>query len=567
MSRAPEYRLHEATVAEPLVNRWEAWAHLIPPVPASLHLREYQIKLLKSYLADPKIHANVCANPKLRSGPFVDVPPARAEEVKDFLKQTEENFAANLKLAQATMEFQNFLVGEAKGLSLDSYYQRLPAELRGYVELTYDYYNRPALRFFEGLLYESPYYRSDVQSFRILRQQHDNSRSFIMSTPRLPESDQIEWNVSFADSVVDEFFRLNTTPQPLSYIRELLGVSPADDELLLSLLSEKPAVASPEKWNGPDARVRYFGHACALIEWKGVSILTDPYIGVMPVNGGVDRLTYDDLPERIDYVLITHNHHDHFGLEALLRLRHKVNCLVVPRSSGFFYGDLSLKLLAQKVGFKNVIELDCMQSIPLPDGEIVSIPFLGEHADLPHSKSAYVIRTGKRQMMFAADSDCLDEYMYENVRRSLGTIHTVFLGMECVGAPLSWSCGSFLPVKPDRAINQSRRYKGSDSERGQKILAAVQADRLYIYAMGMEPWFEHLLGLAYDEDAVQLRESSQLLTVAREAGFKAAERLFGKREIILPATSEDATSEEYDTIKETTSSVSFEEPTEANFRF
>lgn len=558
MSRAPVYRLHDSTVAEPLVNRWEAWAHLIPPVPASLHLREYQIKLLKSYLADPQVHAEVCGNPKLRSGPFVDVPPARAGEVKEFLERTEDNLAANLKLAQATMEFQNYLVGEAKGHSLDPYYHRLPAELRGYVELTYDYYNRPAVRFFEGLLYESPYYRSDVQSFRILRQQHDNSRAFIMSTPRLPANDQIEWNVSFNDAAVDEFLRLNTTPRSLGYIRELLGVSPANDQLLLSLLSEQPAVIPPEPWNAPEARVRYFGHACALVEWKGFSLLTDPYIGVLPVSGGIDRLTYDDLPERIDYVLITHNHHDHFCLETLLRLRHKIGCLVVPRSSGFFYGDLSLKLLAQKIGFKNVVELDCMQSIPLPDGEIVAIPFLGEHADLPHSKSGYVIRTGTKKIMFAADSDCLDEHMYENVRRSLGTIDTVFLGMECVGAPLSWSGGPFFPVKPDRAIDQSRRYKGSDSQRGQKILAAVGAERLYIYAMGMESWFEHLLGLAYSEDAVQLKESSNLLNIAKEAGFKSVERLFGKRDIILPATSED---------DETISPVSNEDPIEATFVF
>ncbi|HJP94903.1 MAG TPA: MBL fold metallo-hydrolase [Pyrinomonadaceae bacterium] len=562
MSRTAVYRLHDSTVAEPLVNRWEAWAHLIPPVPSSLHLREYQIKLLQSYLADPQVHADACANPKLRSGPFVDVAPRRASEVKEFLKRTEEKLAANLKLAQRTIEFQNYLVREAKGLSLDPFYERLPDELRGYVELIYDYYSRPAVRFFEGLLYESPYYRSDVQSFRIFRQQHDNSRSFIMSTPRLPESDQFEWNVPFAEAAVDEFFRLNSKPQSFGYIRELLGSPTASDELLLSLLSEKPPVVSSQTWNGPDARILYFGHACALVEWKGLSILTDPYIGVWPVSGGIDRLTYDDLPERIDYVLITHNHHDHFCLETLLRLRHKIGCLVVPRSSGFFYGDLSLKLLAQKIGFKNIVELDCMQSIALPDGEIVAIPFMGEHADLPHSKSAYVIRTGNRRIMFAADSDCLDEQMYENVRRSLGTIHTVFLGMECVGAPLSWSCGPFFPVKPDHACDQSRRYKGSDSLRGQRILAAVGAERLYIYAMGMEPWFEHLLGLAYDEDAVQLRESTSLLNVAREAGFTHAERLFGKCEITLPATNEDN-----DMIQETASPVADTEPVEATFVF
>jgi hypothetical protein len=212
MTGAAVYRLHDSSVADPLVNRWEAWAHLIPPVPSSLHLREYQIKLLKSYLADPQGHADLCANPKLRSGPFVDIPAVRAGEVEEFLKRIEEKLAANLKLAQVTIDFQNYLVGEAKGQSLDPYYQRLPAELHGYVELTYDYYHRPAVRFFEGLLYESPYYRSDVQSFRILRQQHDNSRSFIMSTPRLPQSDEIVWAVPFDDPAVDEFFRLNTTP-------------------------------------------------------------------------------------------------------------------------------------------------------------------------------------------------------------------------------------------------------------------------------------------------------------------------------------------------------------------
>jgi hypothetical protein len=138
-------------------------------------------------------------------------------------------------------------------------------------------------------------------------------------------------------------------------------------------------------------------------------------------------------------------------------------------------------------------------------------------------------------MLFAADSDCLDERMYENVRRSLGPVGTVFIGMECVGAPLSWSCGPFFPVKPGYECEQDRRYKGADSLRAQKMLAALEAENLYIYAMGMEPWFEHMLGLAYTEDAVQLRESNNLLAVARESGFRTAERLFGKRELIVPA--------------------------------
>jgi hypothetical protein len=177
--------------------------------------------------------------------------------------------------------------------------------------------------------------------------------------------------------------------------------------------------------------------------------------------------------------------------------------------------------------------METLESIPLPDGEIVSVPFLGEHADLPHGKAAYVVRAGAQQMLFAADSDCLDRRMYEHLRGCLGAIDTVFIGMECVGAPLSWSCGPFFPVKPDYGQEQSRRYKGSDSFRAQMILDAVGARRLYVYAMGMEPWFEHLLGLAYSEDAVQIKESDDLLRAARESGFEVAERLFGAREFLI----------------------------------
>jgi hypothetical protein len=64
-------------------------------------------------------------------------------------------------------------------------------------------------------------------------------------------------------------------------------------------------------------------------------------------------------------------------------------------------------------------------------------------------------------------------------------IHTVFIGMECVGAPLSWSCGPFLPQEPAFHLDQSRRYKGADSARALTILKAIKADRLFIYAMGL----------------------------------------------------------------------------------
>jgi hypothetical protein len=490
------------------------------------------MEVLRAYLKDPSVHVRACQDAKMRSGRFVDIPAERAAEVRDFVQATELAQGQNLKLAASLMEFYNRLVAEAKGHSLEPFYQILPPEMQGYVELLYDYYHRPSLRFLEALLYESPYYNKNLQSFRLFRQAHDNSRPFFMSTPRLPSANQIEWAETFDSPGVDELFSLDTAPRPLGEIRELLGLKDTDGELLPTLLSTEP-VRARETWRGETVRVRYFGHACVLVEWNGVSILTDPCLGVIPGEGGLERYSYGDLPAKIDYALVTHNHHDHYALETLLRLRHRIGCLVVPRSFGISYGDLSLKLLSRKIGFKQVRELDTLESIEFPGGEIISAPFLGEHADLAHGKTAYVVRTGHDQMLFAADSDCLDKQIYVNLRKTTGPISTVFIGMECVGAPLSWSCGPFLPAKPEHSVNQSRRYKGSDSARAMEILDAVGAERLYVYAMGLEPWFEHLLGLAYTEDAKQLQEAKRLLQVAPQLGIGERKLLIGRDEFHL----------------------------------
>jgi L-ascorbate metabolism protein UlaG (beta-lactamase superfamily) len=486
--------------------------------------------LLRSYLENPKAHAEAGQDAKLRSGTLVNIPIERAGEVEDFLSKTEIQAGENIRFAKAITEFHNKLVREAKGQTLEPFYGRLPEVLRGYTELLYDYYNRPTMRFFESLLYGSRYYRRDLQSLRLFEYTSDDARPFFMNTPRLCQDGDIDWQIPFENPEVDELFGLDSSPRELGHIRELLGLSPADEPKLLTLLTDQPQTPG-ERWKSPKIRIRYFGHACTLIEWNGISILTDPFVPLRPSRGGIDRFTYADLPEKIDYVVITHNHQDHFCIETLLKLRHKLECLIVPRSFGMFYGDLSLKLLVKKIGFRHVVELDTLESIPLSGGEIIAVPFMGEHADLPHSKTAFVVRSGRRRILIAADSNCLDRQVYENVRSLVGTIDTLFIGMECVGAPLSWSCGPFLPFKPDFSHEQSRRYRGCDSGGAMNIIEAIGAKEVYLYAMGLEPWLEYLLGLALTEDSEQLKQSRVLLSNVRQKGFASAQLLYGKQEI------------------------------------
>ena len=537
MSTELRYKLADSTVIEPLVNQWSAWPQLLSPVPACLHLANYQLPALTSYLKDPLSHVAASRDPEMIGGPFVDLPPERAAEVERLLESTKERLGAHVELARTVTEFHNWLVDEAKGQCLEPFYERIPEVLRGYVELVYDYYNRPTVRFFESLLYGSEYYRPELQSLRLWPLRRDATRAFFMSTPRLLESDQIDWQIPFEDPHVDELFRLDLAPQPLEYIRELLGTSPAEDSRLLPLLSQAPA-ATPEKWDGRhEARIRYIGHACVLVEWNGVAIMTDPYVGARPTEGGPSRFSYDDLPAKIDFALVTHSHQDHFALETLLRLRHRIEHLVVPKSSGVLYGDMSLKLMARRVGFKSVIELEPLEELKFPGGSIHGVPFLGEHGDLAHSKSGYVVRLGPQQILFGADSDCLDGQIYVNIRKALGPIETVFLGTECVGAPLYWGCGPLFPRKQERHIEETRRYHGSDAKAGLKILELVGARRIYNYAMGMEPWVEHLLGLGLTENDPQYIESNRLVRRAQGRGFIAAERLYGKGDLRLPVSS------------------------------
>ena len=526
-----KFRFADSTLIEPLINQWPAWSHLLSPVSASLHLLHHQIPTLQSYIKNPALHFSLARDPKYAGSPFSDIPPHRLAEMQELLASTQEKQRANLEFARALSDFHNWLVDEANGQCLEPYYDQIPEVLRGYVELVYDYYHNPSVRFLEGMLYESEYYDNSLHSLRLSKLCQD-SRSFFLSTPRLKDEDQLEWNIPFESTLVDELFRLDIEPQPLSRIRDLLHLNVDDDRVLLPLLSEEP-VSLPEKWRERQVRIKYFGHACVLIEWNGVSILTDPCIAPRPSEGGMARFSYNDLPERIDFAVVTHNHQDHFVWETLLRLRPRIGCLIVPRAFGVLFGDISLKLAAQRNGFKHVVELDTLESIPLPDGEIIGIPFLGEHGDLAAGKIAYLVRAGKEQMLFAADSDCLDQRMYQRLRKIVGPIESVFVGTESVGAPLTWHNGSNFLRRPSREQDQTRRYHGCNARRALRLLEAVKARRIYVYAMGKEPWFEHLLGFGTGEDSPQLQESRTLLARAGARGFAVTERPFGKGEIYL----------------------------------
>lgn len=498
--------LKPAVVLEPLVNQWYAWAYSVAPSTAG-HFTRWQIKLMNSFVESPEAHAEAVKNPALLGGPFLSTPPSRAAEIKALCQATAERCKDTLAFAEGWGQAEG-LCAEAQGYGLKGLYEKVPAAVRGYVEFGYDLQSRAGLRPMEGMLYRSAYHRPQDQSFSVWSIASD-ARPFVFAAPSLPSPERLELRIPFSDERVDAIIKLRREARPREEIKALFGVQGANEALLDSFLtSEAPGPRRPRPSAG--VRLTYLGHACVLMETKDVSVLTDPVVGYHRAPSP-RRTTVADLPDRIDYVVITHAHADHLMLETLLELRSRIGTVLVPKSNGTL-PDPSLKLLLTSVGFTRVFEMDELESTAIPGGEIVAVPFLGEHADVAiRAKSAWMVRLGGRSVVFAADSNVLEPKMYDHLRSSLGPVDTLFLGMECEGAPLSWVYGPMFSSPIPRKVDQSRRLNGAGFEAAKNLIGSLRPKNVYLYAMGQEPWLSHVMALQYTDTSPQIVESNKLM--------------------------------------------------------
>jgi len=522
--------LRQNVQVEPLSDGWYAWPHLIPPATNARNIVERHLRIMDSYVQAPQIHAKAVANPKMMGGPFIDYGGKRVDEIRALRNFTAQKRSDMLQLAAAFDQLDKLLRTNAKGYSLQPLYGQVPEILRGYVELNYDLYNQPSYRIIEPLIYKSRLYDRSAQTIMLSKITGDD-RPFVLSTPRLSSPDTLHLQWDFADERLDKLFRLKQTPLPWPEIKSELAVSDDMEEQFRQYFTEEaPTKYVPYTGNG--VRWRYFGHACILIESCGISILADPVLSYT-YESSISRYTYSDLPDMLDFVVITHNHQDHVLLETLLQLRHKIKHIVVPRNGSGQIQDPSLKLTLENIGFQNVIELSEMGTLPFEGGSLLGLPFLGEHADLAiATKLSYLVRIGTYSLAFAADSCNLEPKMYEHLHRDIGDVDILFLGMECDGAPLSWLYGPLMSSRPERAIDESRRLNGSNYDQAVAIVNALRCGEVYVYAMGQEPWLNHVMSIKYTAESRPITHSNRLIQDCKARNLP-AERLFGEKEILL----------------------------------
>jgi L-ascorbate metabolism protein UlaG (beta-lactamase superfamily) len=532
--------LRHDIIIEPLFYRWWAWPHLLSPVQSALNIAFRYLPLLQSFVSKPSIHISATKDPRLFGGPFVHLSLDDVPKARDLIAMTQQRFSRLLELANDLKSFDLLLQDHLHGTSLNDTYAAIPRSLAGMIELMYDIHNHPKVHLLEELLYSE--YGSDLrrggQEISLSRVK-ESTRRFFMSTPRLESTETLTITTAYSDPALDVLSEMRWDPLPLRELHEKL---PAVDfsgcyREFFTVSSPGPVAAD---YGGDDVRVRYFGHACVLIQTSKTSILIDPTFGCdldTLDSSPCSRLTIKDLPHTIDYVILTHCHQDHFCPEALLQIRSRVRTVVIPANNRGSVVDPSMRLSLKELGFHSVVSQSHFDQISIDGGRLVSIPFPGEHGDLEvYSKQSLYIELRGRRLMFLVDSDGRDAVLYQRIaRKILGetpVIDALFLGMECHGAPLTWLYGPLLSKPIARVDDESRRLSGSNCKRALHIIRQFNCARVYVYAMGQEPWLRYLMGLEYGPESIQLTESSKLVNHCRANGM-VAERLHGSQDILI----------------------------------
>ena len=148
------------------------------------------------------------------------------------------------------------------------------------------------------------------------------------------------------------------------------------------------------------ADITFLGHSTVLVEMGKTRVLTDPVLHdrVTMLRRAVTPLP-DELYRDIDFVVISHMHHDHLDLRSL-RMLGTDTPLIVPVGAGAY---------VRRAGFREVSELAVGKSETVAGVTITTTP--AEHSGFrpPFGPSAeavgYVLDHDSERVYFAGDTD------------------------------------------------------------------------------------------------------------------------------------------------------------------
>lgn len=168
----------------------------------------------------------------------------------------------------------------------------------------------------------------------------------------------------------------------------------------------------PEKWSDAAVTLAWLGHATVLINFFGITILTDPTlfprVGIRlpgftigPKRLIASALGFDELP-KIDIILLSHAHFDHFDLQTLRRFDEHTRVISAAHTRD----------LLRWTRLRDITELHWneQKSIETSAGKIDILAFSVKHwgarkqRDTYRGYNGYVLERNGRRILFAGDT-------------------------------------------------------------------------------------------------------------------------------------------------------------------
>jgi L-ascorbate metabolism protein UlaG (beta-lactamase superfamily) len=184
-----------------------------------------------------------------------------------------------------------------------------------------------------------------------------------------------------------------------------------------------PAFTKPEplKWDDAQVTAAWIGHATVLINFFGIKILTDPVlfprIGIrLPgFTIGPKRLTapalkFNELP-KIDVVLLSHAHFDHFDLRTLHRFDGDTWLITAPKTADLLRWTRLRKITELRWGETKVLNIDKQTK-----RDIAVSAFQVRHwgarkqRDDYRGYNGYIMERNGQRILFAGDTAMTDSF-------------------------------------------------------------------------------------------------------------------------------------------------------------
>jgi L-ascorbate metabolism protein UlaG (beta-lactamase superfamily) len=176
-----------------------------------------------------------------------------------------------------------------------------------------------------------------------------------------------------------------------------------------------PFLPDPKAWPEHGLHAAWLGHSTVLIKIDGFTILTDPVLGercgvrMGPVTVGLRRLVAPALPQselpKIDLILLSHAHFDHFDLATLRKLENSGASVVTAKNTSD---------LLRVRRYKAVREVGWGERIRVGPASILGIRVnhwgARVHTDVHRGYNGYLIETKRHRVVFGGDTAATDAF-------------------------------------------------------------------------------------------------------------------------------------------------------------